>query len=333
MPRTVNEVVHIAWPGAFAGETNAQEVLRDCIAPRDSLCEGPCDSDPERHLAKRQVFLGLSRRELSLDIINAIQLGHVLGRYPDQKPVVLWSGPTWSLRLFSWWVLDAILRLELDPGRFWIAELPPAQWSGCYVASDRRKAWASLTPLRARFLRAGASLWRKFAAPSPLAFDRARRDGVTAFPDLAELAECWGRSFPRPAQGGSLLRLSATDQALFNRLSPSRWVRPCDLVCDRDLMDVLSPLADGYVRHRVREWVAHPGEEPPLRTRELPTGLNEFTRVAYRLTATGVRVRDKGLRSPGEAPLAWIGGCRLYDARETWVRHDLRQGEWRVGRL
>jgi hypothetical protein len=61
-------------------------------------------------------------------------------------------------------------------------------------------------------------------------------------------------------------------------------------------------------------------------------GTTDHNCVSYQLTALGQKLRKRGLDVPSEGPCMFLGGCRLYDVRRTWVRRN-RGKDWWIERL
>src|SRR5262249_17693516 len=137
-------------------------------------------------------------------LLGGRQFAERIAAYPITRPVVFWTSPAWTDRLAFWWALDALKHGPL--GRCWVAEprLPVEQRQhfhtppslGAFAPREFEAAFAELRPLTAVVAQAGAALWRKYAAASPIGFDRARRTPSASFPDLREVAEAYGAFFP-----------------------------------------------------------------------------------------------------------------------------------------
>ncbi|HUG89698.1 MAG TPA: hypothetical protein VML55_02620, partial [Planctomycetaceae bacterium] len=84
---------------------------------------------------------------------------------------------------------DAALQARVAVERVWLAEPtavegpgPGCALLGEYPTAALAEAFERSTPVGAGLLRAGASLWRKYAGSSPRLFDLARRRGNRFFP-------------------------------------------------------------------------------------------------------------------------------------------------------
>jgi hypothetical protein len=345
----IDEAVHIFPSDLSVGPFGGCDV----IVLRDNLIWGPCDPDPTRHAELRRAFWlewhlertwALSARleqqyhdELVTELFSAFELAAALSHYPEDRSVVLWTVAAWMERLSLWWMLDAIRQAGLNRERFWIAQ-PQQDDSGAFslgcVCSERlTEAFANRIRLSAGMLQSGASLWQKYSAASPRAFDAMRRKGSKWFPDLASVAELNGWFFPQVNGSRSArLRLSKLDQFLFQSLQVDAWVRPYDYFVDRRFCDeFLYRVGDLSLTTRLREWANHQSDEPVLSSQE-QEGVNYLTNVAYRLTRRGERMRDRGLERADEAPALFVGGCRVYSGANPWVRRN-RGRDWSIERL
>jgi hypothetical protein len=346
-PSRIDEPVHVILGTSAAGSL-WQVGGRESIILHDHLCPGPCDVNPARHLRKRRDYLagyiGPDSRQykeycnaVAESLLGGHQFAERIAAYPSDRPVVFWTSPSWTDRLAFWWALDALKHGPVRPGRCWVAEprlpaedrqhfhTPPSL--GAFSPREFQAAFADLRPLTIKAAQAGANLWRKYAAASPVKFDRARRTPSASFPDLREVAEAYGTFFPHAVTRPARLKLSEIDQGLLDALQEDEWLRPVDLLKRNPrLLDLVLPFGDLFLLRRLREWAAH-GRDPALRVRHEPQGPSEWTAVAYQLTPYGRRLREWGLESPTEAPPLYVGGCRLYAAGPTWARRE-RGGNW-----
>jgi hypothetical protein len=264
-------------------------------------------------------------------------LAAALEAFPPDRPVVLWTAALWKEQLSFWWTLDAIRRAGLKPERFWVAQ-PRCTHThhtslGCFNRAEMHRAFADRQPLSSEMLRSGASLWRKFAASSPRAFETARKNGSGPFPDLPTVAEVYGWFFPQAGSRSARLRLSVLDQALFDHLRADSWVRPIDcLMRDRRFVeDIIALLGDQWPLWRLHQWAHHGADDPALLARS-EQGASSWVNVSYRLTARGERMRVRGLETGHEAPPLFVGGCQVYGGNNPWVRRGGR-ARWRIERL
>jgi hypothetical protein len=337
----MNRYIHVVRGDSGAGTLRP----RHFVVLRDTLSVGPCSVDPEKHREKRHTYWRENLEEdlagrphqrdqylhsLDQDIFAAAQLADALRAFPGDQPVLLWTAALWRERLTFWWALDAIERTGLPRERFEVAEPEVRDLTiGCFPEESFRSAFARRRPLSARTLREGASLWRKFASPSPRLFEEARLRGSEAFPDLSVVAEPLGWFFPRVEdEAGKRLRLGTLDQLLLDQLSPDDWLRPVELLRERRVLEHFFPLGDELIGRRLRAWSAHQPTAPLLLHRQVK-GVNRWTRVEYRLTSSGLRIREEGLGRAEEAPLLEVGGFRAYAGKPPWVLHSQGEG-WRL---
>jgi hypothetical protein len=189
VPRTtpharIDEPVHVILGTSAAGSL-WQVGGRESIILHDTLCPGPCDVNPARHLRKRRAYLagnigpGVEGCQAHFDALNENLLdGHEFAeRIAAYPSVVFWTSLSWTDRLAFWWALDALKHSSVGPGRGWVAEprLPaghgqdyhPPPSLGAFAPREFKAAFADLRPLTTKAAQAGASLWRKFAAASP----------------------------------------------------------------------------------------------------------------------------------------------------------------------
>jgi hypothetical protein len=172
---------------------------------------------------------------------GANSLPEALCRYPRSKSIVLWTTSHWSDRLLLWWYLDAIDRAGLDLARFSVAEARSAYVSpdhrvpdpypiACVPADRLRIAFELRVPLRSRYLATGARRWREYAASSPVAFDKTRRRGCVAFPELQASAGAHGSYFPRRAGNKARLRPSRLDEIFLDGFRAGAWLIPLEVL-------------------------------------------------------------------------------------------------------
>jgi hypothetical protein len=343
---TMADTVHVIRGASAAGSLKVAGA-KEMICFDDPLCPSPCDVNPARHLKKRRSFFRSfadGYEGLEADLYNAYlpwMAGKILGanEFVTQvsgcdRPVVLWTTPTFLDRLALWWALDAIQSSSLGSENFSVAEpaLPkghkagPHLTVGCFAPVEFTAGFANRRPLKASVVRAGASLWQNFAAASPLRFDRARQTKSSSFPELKRVGEVYGRFFPQFSRGR--LQLSKADQSLLETFGVAKWVRPVDVVKKNVDVDFFRFLGDFALLLRLHEWAA----TPALLMRRESDGTTYYNCVSYQLTALGQKLRKRGLDVPSEAPCMFLGGCRLYDTRQTWVRRN-KGKEWWIERL
>ena len=341
---SIDESVHII-PGDSAAASLREVGGGAAIVVHDPHSPGPCDVNPVRHRQKREAYLrGYADRSCQRDprqnaayvrmisryVLNAYDLADRLSKAPE-KPVRIWTAPSWHDRLCFWWVLDALKRTRQRLDRFWVAEpaveegVKPERMAGfsmgAYAPRCFRDGEAGMCPLDAELLETGASLWRAFAGRSPAVFDLACREGRRHFPDLPRSAEPYSTVFPRVIK--QRVMLSELDQVLLNALSTTRWRNLVGMLKSSSrLLDFFGFFGDSFLIRRAREWA-----QTSAVLMKDSGGDVEPTAFSFRLTKVGERLREQGMASPSEAPELWIGGCRLYGKR-PWVRRK-RSGRWR----
>jgi hypothetical protein len=169
-------------------------------------------------------------------------------------------------------------------------------------------------------------LWSSFTAPSPAAFDEARRLGVASFPDLAECATGHAAWFPWRRDGR--LFLSYGDQLLFDCLDTEweekpAWGRIHGAPRGKEVANhLLSWFGDGGTMERIDGWRAVGAVE----RREVP---DRPWFYYLRLTALGQRLRDVGVESVDQLPPIYVGGCLVNDPDQPWVREG-EDSDWRL---
>lgn len=344
----IDEPVHILLGASAAG------TIRGCttIVLTDNLAWGPADPDPVRHGEKRKAFwrdwllegpwsvTAWERRKwlnaVATEITSSAELATAIAAYPENRPLLLWTAASWKERLSFWWALDAICQTGLPRERFWVAQPQLTQYAepslGCFCREQLEAAFACRTPLDHGLLRSGATLWRKYAASSPRAFDAARQRGVRRFPDLTSLGKVHSCFFPRVTPTSTQVQLSHLDQLLFDHLHTDEWVRPHALLQDRYVFDDwLMDFGDQTILERLHEWSAHRPGNPALLSRQ-ERGAGDWTNIAYRLTQHGGQIRSEGLGQVDEAPTMFVGGCCVYSGRKPWVRWT-NGDSWQIVRL
>ena len=311
--------MHLVHGDSAAATVAHNGVPSDAIRVfKDLLTVGPCDEDPARHRTLRSAYwhTGAWPREAAL---------------PPDAPLIVWATLAWSDQLFLWWLFDAFERDGVD--------LPRLSWAqphagerfhasvGGVSAAALSEALAQARPVSPAQLAQGASLWRKYAAESPLAFDEARRAGSPSFPELARTAEVHGVWFPRRV--GVRLRLAAFDELILSTLN-EEWRTPSDLlrtdpgqhIPDRFFL----PFGDLFFLRRLRDWADH-----GILKSEDRGGDSAFSAVAYRREASGRRLVEEGLKTVADAPPLYVGGCHVNNSAEPWVRID-DGDDWRLAR-
>ncbi|MEM9646112.1 MAG: DUF1835 domain-containing protein [Planctomycetota bacterium] len=353
-----NQMVDLS-AAIHVGPCSAMNALpRECdsIALQDMLCMGPCHADPTTHFEKRVRYWsevsaaiwekGASRQgkqprrsgkttyQQSDDGARLIDL---ISTSQSHRPVVLWSAREWTDRLGVWWASNLLKVHVVDVSRIWLAESQtPERGEGedetvsCHGADLMQQAFQRAERMGNARLRDGAAIWRMFARPSPLAFDRRRRLGSSSFPDLGVISEGYRFYMPR-AMDGRLI-LSEFDQFLLEHLGSKRRVRPYDVVIEflnnRPLVAWCPAL---LINYRIRSWERHSQECPVLLGKKID-GVNTLNDMEYELTNRGKEIRDRGIKASTEAPPMNLGGVELYQGRSPWVREGNRD-DWQIKRF
>jgi hypothetical protein len=234
--------------------------------------------------------------------------------------LVVWTSAAWSDRCYTWCLLDTLERIGVPRAKVIVSQ-PEAEvdWlsMGATAPERLRAGFDAAAPLDDAFADESIALWRKFASPSPLAFDEARRRGSRSFPELGRIAEGHAAWFPwREADGR--LRLSDVDDTLFHWIDED-WRSAVDLLktpeARRTVQRVMGWVGDSSVFARLAAWSDAGAVE--LRGSWEHGRANDY---AVRLTPAGKQLHDQGAATVAQlAPVA-IGGCRINDAKTPWLR-------------
>jgi hypothetical protein len=278
----------------------------------DYLTVGPCDRDPERHRALRRAWAPVeSMGPYGFDDVGVAIAG--------EEPVVVWATRAFAELVWLWWVLDGIARVGMGENRPFLLARPrprdPLETTGGTSPKVAKAAFAAATPLTDETLREGAELWSLYAAPSPLAFDEARRRGSPVFPEIAERGDVHGAWFPRLDAGQ--LRLSLLDELLLGGFGDT-WRNAHRILAH----ELTRPFGVFYIYARLKAWASRGALE------RKPGRRDEFD-DEFRLTEQGRRLLEHGLERVDDAPPLHVGGCRINDPAAPWVRIDDTSG-WRL---
>jgi hypothetical protein len=350
-PRHFGEAVHIC-PCEFrlAGAAKA-------IKLRDQPTSGPCNVDPEIHQALRaRHALALSQKPVASPrrparsagqsrshLFTQSQLLESLGKYSPRLPVVIWTSGNCGDRILYWWVLSALRKTDLAPGRFWIAESVLGSFNYAPLAvqptDDIRRAFHSMSALTKSRVRSVAPLWRKFASPSPRQLDTVRSHGNAAAPDVQVIEALYTWGVPAMSSDAKCrIMLSELDRSLLGSLRLGSWARPLDVLMaatvDPKIREILNTYGDNAVALRMNEWATWNHPAHLVRARVVRGGSDLLSGVQYQLTDFGIAVLKDGTEDAGVAPRFYIGGCEMYNRSRLWVRvHRARQPGWSIGRL
>jgi hypothetical protein len=166
------------------------------------------------------------------------------------------------------------------------------------------------------------SLWETYTDENPLPFVQRCLRGVEGFPELAPLWEFLSYLFPRKTPEG-VLRLSRFDELLLSILS-GEWQTPVkvfvhDSSQGLELRQFLSCAGDLFIPRRLDEWSAH-GSNPAVERAAGPKPPdNRMLSSVYRLTASGLQIREAGLKQLSDAPSLPIAGIEAYGLTTPWV--------------
>lgn len=325
MPPSIAEAVHLVFSDSGMGCLLGAGARRPRVhGSGDALTSGRCDVDPVRHEQLRQAWdiergWPGSRHRVGLERLREMIAG--------DAPVVLWGTRAYLDLVWLWWALDGLRRIGAEGPRFFLARpTPDDPLTGCggSTPEEARVALAAARPITDDEWREGPELWAKYASPSPLAFDDARRNGSSVFPELTSSAELHGAWFPRFTDGR--LRLSELDAVLLGGVGES-WLTTSDLLKtlpERDLARVEWPFYPFASIYRLRAWAMHGVLE-----REVLVDENPWVQDRFRATDKSRALLDHGLADVGDAPQLYVGGCLVNDVTSPWVRVEDDSG-WRL---
>lgn len=230
--------------------------------------------------------------------------------------------------VWLWWELDALRRIGAEGERFFLARphlLDPNETTGGSTPAEARIALEKAKPITADEWREGSDLWLKFASPSPLAFDEARRTGSSVFPELTSSADLHGAWFPRLTNGR--LRLSEIDEDLLGGLDDS-WRSTQDIVFGTLTHERFERVARRFhpfiAIYRLRDWASRGVLE-----REELVDENPWAQDRFRATDRTCALLAQGLDNVSDAPQLYVGGCVVNDPASPWVRIEDDSG-WRL---
>lgn len=314
MPPTFAEAIHVVSSISASGhllQAGAQRAHIRCFD--DYLASGPCDVDPVRHEELRRSWNAEGRR-------HRFGLNELRVAIAGNAPVVLWATRAYSDLLWLWWELDGLRRVGAEGERFFLARprpQDPQETAGGSSPGEARIALEAAKPITDDEWREGSDLWRKFAAPSPLAFDEARSTGSSVFPELTSSAELHGAWFPRLADGR--LRLAEIDEDLLAALDDS-W-RSTQKIFERLTQEPFERVARRFhpyiAIYRLRDWASLGVLE-----RDELVDKNPWERDRFRANDRTRALLEHGLNNVGDAPQLYVGGCVVNDPAAPWVRID-----------
>jgi hypothetical protein len=325
MPPSIADAIHLVFSDSGMGCLLGAGAKRSRVhGSGDALTSGPCDVDPARHEKLREAWdiergWPGSGHRIGLERLRTMIAG--------VEPVVLWGTRAYLDLVWLWWALDALRRIGAERSRFFIARPAPADpLSGCggSTPDEAHVALAAATPIRDDEWREGAELWSEYASSSPLAFDEARRNGSTVFPELTSSAELHGAWFPRFTDGR--LRLSELDAVLLGGVGET-WLTTSDLLHtlpEREVARVEWPFYPFASIYRLRAWAMHGVLE-----REAVDDENPWVQDRFRATDSSRALIDHGLDGVDDAPPLYVGGCLVNDRTSPWVRIEDESG-WKL---
>lgn len=315
------EAIHLVSSDSAAGHVRRVGVPRKHIRILSELLTiGPCDVEPERHVALRRTWNAEESREtFGLDDLRAAVAGEL--------PVIVWATRAYADLVWLWWVLDGLRRFGPLPQPMFLARPRldhPLLTVGGATVEEALAALADAHPLQDDELREGAELWKLYASPVPLAFDEARRRGSPVFPELRESAELHGTWFPR--FDGGHLRLAEHDELLLGCLT-DRWLTMREFIFKvPGHARLLWPFGGFVPVRRLRAWAAHGAIAREARSHD-----SFLEQDAFQRTNRTRALLVHGLERMDDAPPFYVGGCRLYDPAAPWVRVTDGSG-WQLAR-
>jgi hypothetical protein len=286
----------------------------------EHLTIGPCDVDPERHVALRRAW----NAEIGDEYLPTFGLNELRAAVAGDRQVVIWATRAYADLVWLWWILDGLGRLgprvqqpilvRPKPG-------DPRTTVGGTSPEESRAALADARVISHDEVHEGVELWKLFASPDPRAFDEARRKGSLAFPELRESADLYGDWFPR--LDGDRLLLAAHDERLLASLT-NEWLITWDLnerIAEKHgwerLLWTHGSLAPFW---RLRQWAARGVVAREVRYDHDTDEQLECERTMFRSTDRARALLTNGLVGVGDAPPIYVGGCRLNDPTSPWVR-------------
>jgi hypothetical protein len=312
---SIRDAIHLVEGSSAMGWLMSMRVKRGARTD-DRLTSGPCDIDPDRHAElrrrwDREVAPGVEWRSL-------LDLAALRQRIDDDALVVLWGTRAYSNLVWMWWALDALERIGVARSRCVLARPhsdDPFAIVGAFDADEMRDAFAAATEATEDQWREGRELWIKFASPSPLAFDEARRRGSSAWPELTASADLHGAWFPRVIDGRLLL--SELDEELLGNIGDgSDEPRKIIGTLPDHRISQLVGMFDAYFHvERLRQWATLGVLE-----REAGEGMSPYVQDRFRVTDRARALLNDGLEHVSDAPPMYVGGCRVNDPASPWVR-------------
>jgi hypothetical protein len=299
------------------------------VRASDCLIIGPSRQDPLEHARLRQAWWNSSEQWDRL----------YLPEVHWKPPVAVWVSASIVERVNLWrtcsWLRHLgvatrdVLVLELDavpPGG--IPEEPLPSFDGTSSVADHPDTvlldhFAHARPFSPERYGQAVSLWEKYIDENPLPFVRCCLRGVKGFPELAPLWAFLSYLFPRKTMEG-VLRLSRLDELLLSILS-GEWQTAVQVFVHKsdpgvELRQLLSCTGDLFLPDRLDQWSTH-GSSPAVERAPgpKPPGDSPMLSSVYRLTESGLRIREEGLKQLSDAPSLPFAGIEAYTLRTPWV--------------
>jgi hypothetical protein len=328
--RALSSATHIALDSG-----TKEDLLRlgatNVVRASDCLIIGPSRRDVLEHARARQAWWGSSEE---WDQLYSPQVQW-------KTPIVVWVSASLLQRVNLWrtcsWLRQVgiasrdILILEFEAmSRPESAEEPrPSFDCSSYVTehTDRvlLQRFARARPFStARYDRA-VRLWERYTDEDPSRFVSSCLRGVKGFPELAPLWTLLSHLFPRRMSAGAL-RLSRLDELILTLLS-EEWQMPVEVFAHKsqaggELRQLFSCTGDGFLPDRLEQWAAHGSSAAVERAAGPRPPDYPMMCSVYRLTKSGIQLRDAGLTALTDAPPLPIGGTEAYSSSAPWVLRE-----------
>jgi hypothetical protein len=329
--------VHISPDRSFASTLETLG-LHNIVTIDDDLTIGPCGVKYGSHFKKRTRFWKDFPRRFCLrwavkEPITPTALERLLWPASRDAPIVLWITPTLRDRLPYWRLLSAMSELGTDPRQCRLIE-PTVLYKrrfmplGCLGPDEIRTAMGTAGPLTESEIALGTALWRAFATGRPDAWLRILEDAPSERLGRRGLAESYLAFFPILEPHGRL-KLSETDQVIFDFLSAHSWRSAIDLItkCLRSIDYVRLE----FIPFRALSWAMPMRSDPVVLSRVESQRDGALRGMLFKLTEMGADIRRRGLSVRDELPAVHVAGIRPSKGRR-WVRIRKR-GHWELQQI
>lgn len=339
MVESFDEAAHVVPMGV--GEQLEELGAEVVLEWPDNLAQGPASGEPREHRERRlDYWRGVYERampgadddqistalaELEDGYMSTEQIGSVVGHHAGERPVLIWSTPTFQDRLFLWACFDAVRSLGVDD----VATVEPQVRDPI-----RAEEYLPLRELEVAELaegldtvlypeevyrEAGADLWQTFATGSPREFAISIPHTEKFFPNIVDIGERYGTMFPR-AEGEAARRvqLSEYDAALLGRLSTDEWREPT-AVLGEEIIGRFGFVDDVVHVARLVDWSEKSADSAYVDDRKTDRE-GPFGGMEFRLTDRGTEVVDEGFEEEVDAPVFELGASRIYAGPTPWVK-------------